>query len=252
MDAPTLPALISHRGNAEEFPENTIESMRSAIGCGARNVEFDVQMTRDRMPVVLHDGDLTRTTDRDAVVMDLRLDELEAVDAGEPRRFGTRFAGVRIPSLSEMVEMLAGHPGITAFVEIKAESLERFGIGSVVPRVLEVLEPLADRSVILSFAADALEVPKGRFPVGWVLPRWGRGARSRAEALRPDYLVVNHRKIFPGRGLWPGTWRWVLYEVREPARAPEFARRGADFIETMAIARFARHPLYREALLGPV
>ena len=59
-----LPFLIAHRGNAADYPENTLAALRSAIELGLRHVEFDVQLTRDGVPVVLHDADLRRMTGR--------------------------------------------------------------------------------------------------------------------------------------------------------------------------------------------
>lgn len=250
--AARLPAVIAHRGHAEEFPENTLESVRSAISHGAGYVEFDVQMSGDGVPIVIHDADLKRTGGLDGSVMDLPLSELKTVDVGEAARFGERFRGTRIPTLSEMVDLLAAHSRVTAFVEIKEESLARFGAEVFVPKVLETIEPIAGRSVIISFESEALAIPRGRFPIGWVVESWARGVPGRARSLRPDYLITNHRKIPAGRRLWTGSWRWVLYEVGDPTLAPALRRIGADFIETMAIGRFARHPLYRETLLGPV
>ncbi len=246
-----LPVLVSHRGNAEEFPENTVLSIRSAIDHGARHVEFDVQMTADRIPVVHHDGDLKRTSGHAGSIMGLRLADLETVDVGERSRFGSRFEGTRIPSLAEMVDLLSGHPGVSAFVEIKAESLLHFG-GEFVPRVLETIAPIAGRAVIISFEKEAFEGVPRRYPIGWVLSRWDRDVLEEAQALEPDYLIINHRTVPARRRLWEGRWRWILYEIGDPAMAPGLGRLGADFIETRAIARFAEHALYREVLRGPV
>lgn len=247
-----LPVLVSHRGNAEEFPENTLASIRSAIEHGARHVEFDVQMTADGVPVVHHDGDLKRTAGRAGSIMDLRVSDLEDVDVGEAARFGAQFEGTRIPLLAEVVDLLTAHPEVSAFVEIKGESLFRFGEEVFVPRIVETIEPIDGRAVILSFEKEAFGRVRRRFPIGWVLRRWHRDVLEEAQALNPDYLVINHRKIPPRRRLWEGDWRWILYEVGDPAKAPALGRRGADFIETRAVARFAEHPLYREALRGPV
>ena len=54
------PHLIAHRGNAAEFPENTLPAFESALELGVRNIEFDVQLTSDKVPVVIHDADLKR------------------------------------------------------------------------------------------------------------------------------------------------------------------------------------------------
>jgi glycerophosphoryl diester phosphodiesterase len=134
------PLIIAHRGDSSRAPENTIEAARLGRDAGADAWEFDVQRTRDGVPVVIHDESLARTTDasrrfagdpraRDGwLVSDFDLDEIRLLDAGSwflgpgggPRTassFGTlgllddearaRFASgeVRVPTLAEALEM---------------------------------------------------------------------------------------------------------------------------------------------------
>src|SRR3954471_19739401 len=61
-----LPVIVAHRGAPTERPENTLAAFEAAIAAGAGAVEFDVRLTADGRPVVLHDATLDRTTDRDA------------------------------------------------------------------------------------------------------------------------------------------------------------------------------------------
>ena len=67
----TLPEIIAHRGNAAEFPENTLQALASAVELGVKHVEFDVQLTADKVPVLLHDADLERVAGREGNVHDL-------------------------------------------------------------------------------------------------------------------------------------------------------------------------------------
>jgi len=89
--------LIAHRGNAAEFPENTLPALRSALELGLRHLAIGVQLTRDCEPVVLHDHDLRRTSEREGSVLDLSITEAVAVEVAErqtglpvtdPVRFG--------------------------------------------------------------------------------------------------------------------------------------------------------------------
>ena len=57
-----LPRLIAHRGSKNRAPENTLAAINEAAKCGAGWVELDVQLTRDNVPVVIHDKTLERTT----------------------------------------------------------------------------------------------------------------------------------------------------------------------------------------------
>ena len=59
----SLPEIIAHRGNATEFPENTLQSLASAVELGVKHLEFDVQLTADKVPVLLHDADLERVAE---------------------------------------------------------------------------------------------------------------------------------------------------------------------------------------------
>lgn len=96
------PIVVAHRGASVERPENTIEAFEAAIDAGADAVEFDVRLTADGMPVVMHDPDVSRTTDGDGLVSSLTLDEV--------RKLG-------VPSLEEALACLAGRAA--ADIELK-------------------------------------------------------------------------------------------------------------------------------------
>src|SRR5258706_15625917 len=96
--------LVAHRGNALEFPENTLASFSSALQLGARWVELDVQLAGDHVPMVIHDHTLERTTTGTGRVFDQPSPALCTLSAGEPRRFGARFEEVRLPLLREALQ----------------------------------------------------------------------------------------------------------------------------------------------------
>ena len=66
--------LVAHRGYPRRYPENTLLSLLAALEAGAEFVEFDVQMTADGVPVLLHDADLRRTGGADLEVTESRFD----------------------------------------------------------------------------------------------------------------------------------------------------------------------------------
>ena len=96
----------AHRGASVSFPENTLIAFESAIASGADSVEFDVQLSADGAPVVIHDDTVDRTTDGSGEVAALNLEELRALDAGSWK--APSFAGEKIPTLDETLELL-GH-----------------------------------------------------------------------------------------------------------------------------------------------
>ena len=113
--------LIAHRGDSVHRPENTLASFRRALEVGADNVELDVQLTRDGKLVVIHDPTLDRTTNGRGPVGEHSLDEIRALSAGYPTRFGDRFRDERVPTLDEAFELLRGRARI--LIEIKGESV---------------------------------------------------------------------------------------------------------------------------------
>jgi glycerophosphoryl diester phosphodiesterase len=231
--------LVAHRGHALEFPENTLPAFESALQLGARWLELDVQLSSDQVPMVLHDDTLDRTTDGTGLVWRHTAAELTAISAGEPARFGGRFAEVRLSPLADVLQLLRRWPAARLFVEIKSESLQQFGHPLVMRQVLKEITAAASQCVVISFDEQAVRMARelAGLPIAWVLSRYDAPSRARAEALRPEILVCNHTRLHATEAPWPGPWRWAAYEVRELALAAQLAARGVTLIETMAIGR---------------
>ncbi len=238
-----LPCLVAHRGYPYRYPENTLPGITAALEAGARHIEVDVQLSADGVPMLFHDVSLARTTGRAGNIMDLDCATLCRIAAGEPRRFGRRFANITIPTLAALAELLGTWPTAEVFVEIKTESLAHFGTQAVVTAVMAAIEPLGTRAIPISYAAEALQAARrqGARRVGWVLSRPDAAHRREAEALRPDYLFCNHTRLTPGpEALWSGPWAWVLYEIADARLALDWHGRGARYIETMAVGELLR------------
>jgi glycerophosphoryl diester phosphodiesterase len=104
--------VVAHRGASANEAENTLAAFESAIAAGADVVELDVRMTADAVAVVMHDPDVSRTTDGHGLVCDLRLDELNAL------RIRTADGGLtEVPTLAEALTCLSGRAAVD--VEIK-------------------------------------------------------------------------------------------------------------------------------------
>ncbi len=244
------PTLIAHRGYAAHYPENTLSALQAAVRAGARWLEFDVQLSADRVPVLLHDTTLDRTAGQPGAVFDLTAQQLSAISVGEPGRFGTQFVDVMLPTLAEAIAWLMTQPQVQAFVEIKTESIQRFGIDAVLVQIMRALEPVRERCVLISFDDAFLFAARLATPmrIGWVATDWNDDCARRARALVPDFLFVNHKRlpIAPQR-LWSGQWQWAVYEIVDPTQALALAARGIAFVETMAVGE-----LLADARLSPV
>src|SRR5215204_7777086 len=99
--------IIGHRGASTVAPENTMAAFREALAVGADGIEFDVRLTSDGVPVVIHDSTLRRTGGLPHRVADLSWAEISKIDVGSwfAQRNGLRpgtFANETVPSLAEL------------------------------------------------------------------------------------------------------------------------------------------------------
>ena len=101
-----FPRLLAHRGGGALAPENTLAGLRLAARLGYAGVEFDVKLTADGHPILMHDPTLERTTDGKGKVAETTLAAIRALDAGS--WFGGRFAGEKVPTLEEALEVMSG------------------------------------------------------------------------------------------------------------------------------------------------
>lgn len=111
-----LPRIIGHRGAAAAAPENTLAGIRAARVQGAHWVEVDVKLTRDGVPVLMHDDRLERTTDGRGAVAEVDFADIRRLDAGS--WFGPAFAGEPVPTLDELFALCA-ELGLGLNLEIK-------------------------------------------------------------------------------------------------------------------------------------
>ena len=145
--------VVAHRGASVEQPENTLEAFEAAIDAGADAVEFDVRLTADGVPVVMHDPDVSRTTSGQGLVSELTVEEI--------RKLG-------VPSLEETLDCLAGRAG--ADIELKNEPHEPGYVAGGAP-ALEATVDMLDRT---------------GFPGPLLLSSFDPDTLRRSRQLRPD------------------------------------------------------------------
>ncbi len=247
-----FPDLIAHRGNAAEYPENTLPALRSALDLGIRHVAFDVQLSADRQPVLLRDSNLLRTAGIDRQALEMHSRELAEVAVNEDERFGKRFTDIGIPTLAQAASLLQSQPAATAFVQLKRASLRAFGHELVVRRVCEILKPIARQCVITS--ADFATVHHLRqvspYRVGWILADYSTVSALKCEALAPDYLFCDRQLLTENSSrLWRGPWRWAIAEVNSRRQALDLGARGARLVQTMLVREMLRE--FRSGQLRP-
>jgi len=245
-----IPELIAHRGYAARYPENTMPAMKAAVELGARYLECDVQLSADLVPVLFHDLTLERQCGQKGTIHDYPLTRLREFSAGCPDRFGIRFSGVKIATLAELVELLVDHPRVVPFIELKHNSLVRFGPEQMLSIVIQGLAALRDRAVLISYDIEALRVAraKGWSQVGAVLDSWLDSGNAELLDLAPEYLFCAFEGL-PARGrvAFPGA-RPAVFEVAEPELARSLASRGVELIETFSFAEMQKGLGYRKGL----
>jgi glycerophosphoryl diester phosphodiesterase len=237
MTAQIVPTLVAHRGYPSKYPENTLLGIQAAVQAGARWFEFDVQCSKDLIPFLCHDDSLKRTAGLDRNIWDLSATELAAVDVGYPARFADKYAGTRPTPLAELIAWLKRQPGVQAFVEIKAESLEHFGHEIVVDKIMQTIQPALGQCIVISFDALGLKLARqrGAGPVGWALDDASPATVKLAAEFKPEYLFVGTRLFDAARAAIKSPHQWAIYQVQDPAKAVALTEQGADMVETDAI-----------------
>ncbi len=230
--------LVAHRGLQASFPENTGLSVRKAIEAGALFVEVDIQLSLDKQPMVYHDISLKRVSAEDCLISSLDSHALMALPAFEPKRLGKKFIGETISSLAQVVEIICNHPQVTVFIELKEESIAEFGPETMLTRVCEVLAPIRDRAVLISFDYSIIATARaaGWPQVGPVLLQWGDIHSDAIKAIAGDYIFVDHKLIPATDKLGSLTSKLVAYEVGTTELANQLADRGVSMFETFDIA----------------
>jgi glycerophosphoryl diester phosphodiesterase len=217
-----FPSVIGHRGAAGCAPENTLASLRRAKELGCRWVEFDVRLTADGHPVLLHDDRLDRTTDGRGRVSALSLAAVRLRQAGG--WFDPAFAGERVPTLEEAL-MLLSELGLGANIELKAELGREVATGTIVADlVARTWRSTPSELLISSFRPGALGAAAARAPeisrgiLFHVVPKdW----RSVAHRLGCATINAAHRHLHPElvSEIRRAGYPLLAYTVNDAARA---------------------------------
>ena len=149
------PLIIGHRGASAVAPENTLAAFREAIAVGADGVEFDVRLTRDCVPVVIHDGDLRRTGGLSQRIAEMTWSEVARVDVGS--WFSRSFANETVPSLAELFTFFESNNS-TLYLEMKCESAAEYEPLARACCELIAQRGLKERVVVECFQLPALRI----------------------------------------------------------------------------------------------
>lgn len=227
-----MPCLkIAHRGAAGTRPELTRPAFERALELGVDMIELDVHLTRDQQLVVLHDRELGRTVQGEGAVRDHLLAELCELDAGA--WFALEYAGVRVPSLDEVLDLTAGRAALN--VEIKSAAPDWEATARALTELL-IAKGRLDTTIVSSFDMGALRAVReqcatARLGVLWhntdLDPMWLLAEGLEARSIHPLWSLVDAAIVEQAhqRGL-----EVIAWTVNEPESITMLAGLGVDGI----------------------
>ncbi len=112
---PKKTAVIAHRGDSGNAPENTLSAIKSALNLKVDMIEIDVHLSKDSVPVVIHDHTLERTTNGKGKVKNYTINDLKKLDAGS--WYSKKYSNEQIPTLEEVLNLTKGN--CVLLIEIK-------------------------------------------------------------------------------------------------------------------------------------
>ena len=235
--------LVAHRGYQKHYPENTLLAYQKAIEAGALSIETDILLSADKQPLLYHDPTLKRVSGGKGRVDALTLAELIHTPAFEPRRLGQTYNSQCITPLSELVELLQAHPQVTAYIEAKDEAIKFAGADDSYSSISECLAPVASQCFIISFDLDFMIFvrAKGWERCGVVIKRWKDLQSVQVEAIKPDTVFINYRKIPANAELNNLSFELVIYEIDQPGLAKKWLAKGVSKVESFDIRGLIGH-----------
>jgi glycerophosphoryl diester phosphodiesterase len=204
-----FPRIVAHRGGGSLAPENTLGAIRFGASLGFKGVEFDVMLTSDDTPVLIHDETTERTTGVKGRVSLTPYSRLEKLDAG---------GGEKIPSFEE-AGRLCRRLGLWANVEIKPAGGHERATGEAVARMArELWRGAALPPVLSSFSIAALEAARAAAPeskLGFltdeIAPDWSATMkRLDCLALHCNYQKLSQEKAAAVREQGYGLLCWTV------------------------------------------
>lgn len=235
---------IAHRGASREAPENTLAAFRRALDAGAPAIECDVQRTRDGRLVVIHDQTVDRTTDGRGAVAALTFEEIRRLDAGG--WFGPAFAGERVPSLDEVLDLVRGRA--FALLEIKNGPMFYEGIEAQVADALRrggmsdaVLVMSFDHPAVRTVRAAAPEVATAIIYSGRLLDAAGAARAADADALCPGWGLVTGGVVADAHDAGLGVFPWTIDKEAAMRRCLAWGVDGVTSNDVRLLAQVVGH-----------
>lgn len=223
------PYICAHRGASAAAPENTLSAFALAPRLGADAVELDTQLTKDGIPVILHDGNVDRTTNGHGRVKDLTLAEIRKLDAGSWK--SPAFKGEPLPTLESLFKM-PHRPFLNVELKIGNPDDDVAKLADTVVALIQRYH-LEKKLIISSFSGPALERVHERDPkIATGLLYGGKTPDALPKgisALHPMYpeVTADFMAFAKSKGLQVNVWT-----VDDPAEMRRLIALGVDSVIT--------------------
>jgi glycerophosphoryl diester phosphodiesterase len=250
MKKQALPQLVAHRGYSARYPENTLLSLEQALLAGACYLECDVQLTRDKVPMLVHDHMLQRTTGNTGNIHEITYEQVRLLNASYAQRFGYRYQHVVVPDVKQLVGLMQRWPNRRVFVELKRASIRHFGRQVMLDAVSKILRPIQRQVVLISFDADIVKLAQTctDYQTGWVFDHWKSSALTTAKEANTPYVFVDWECVPDDMEVLPQIpGQWVVYEIDDAQAARHWIEKGAAMIETNDIAALLASPFFKDS-----
>jgi glycerophosphoryl diester phosphodiesterase len=230
-----IPVIVGHRGARASAPENTLPGIEEAHRQGATWIEFDAKLTKDGVPILMHDETLERTTDGKGNVADHTLAQIRELDARA--KLGPEFAGTKIPTLEEAMALMA-KLGMGFNIEIKPCPGREAETARISCALVDRLWPKsAPTPIVSSFKRASLEAAKASFahlPRGYLAEElkgdWLAEAKALAcTTIHPGWMKLTRDQV---RAAKAAGYPVLVWTVNEAARARELREWGVDALIT--------------------
>lgn len=182
--------ITGHRGAMGHAPENTMVSFAKGVELGADMVELDIHLSKDNEMIVMHDGDVSRTTDGQGHIKDMTVAEIKKLDAGV--KFNAQFSGARVPTFVEVLDWAKTR--IPLAIEIKGDPIPAAGIEEKLVKLLREHRVLDDMLVISFHHASVKRVKEleprvmtGILYTGMLIDSVGAARDALSDSLRPAW-----------------------------------------------------------------
>jgi glycerophosphoryl diester phosphodiesterase len=239
------PRHIAHRGAGKLAPENTLAAFRHGASFGYRMFEFDVKLSGDGKPVLMHDATLDRMTSGHGRVDALTLGEIAMLDAGSWH--GPTFAGEPVPTLAAIARYTQAN-GFLVNIEIKPVPGAEYRTGAAVALdALFLWKGAAVPPLLSSFSEVALEAARlaaPDLPRALLLDKLPADWLDRLRRLDCVALDSNHRELDAKiiADAHAAGFKVLCYTVNDPARAGDLLSWGLDGLITDAVDQIAPQP----------